>query len=172
MAADSREVPSAEQQRMHLPLPKINFTTLLALVLLAWAGHLLFTMLLAHSEVWLDDWRYGRPRTTHFSGYVGHNESSGQPTRFVGVNLDQQVVVFELPGGDADMVRVLRGPYLFGTDEALTPVEMALADMDRDGHVDLVITVRNEQVIYLNKEGQFRLPTAEEQQQLRGRLGA
>jgi hypothetical protein len=38
--------------------------------------------------------------------------------------------------------------------------------MDRDGLDDLIIDVRNEQIVYLNRDGSFRLPTPEEQQQL------
>jgi hypothetical protein len=38
--------------------------------------------------------------------------------------------------------------------------------MDNDGHVDLLLNVRNEQIVYLNKDGAFRMPTAAEQAQL------
>lgn len=115
-------------------------------------------------QVRLDDIRYGRPRTTHIEGYVGHpNEVIGRPTRFIGLNLDRQVVVLELPGGDPTQTRSLPGPYLFGADEDLTPVLLSLRDMDRDDLPDLIINVRNEQIVYLNRDGSFRLPTGEEQ---------
>jgi len=63
-------------------------------------------------------------------------------------------------------VRSLPGPYLFGADEDLTPVHLALDDVDGDGANDLLINVRNEQLVYLNKDGNFRLPSPEERQQL------
>jgi hypothetical protein len=126
----------------------------------------LINTFLNYGQVWLDDWHYGYPRTTHFSGFVGHNEAGGNQSRFIGMNLDRQVVVFELPGGDPTQVRVLPGPYLFGASQDLTPVNLALEDMDHDSYVDLLITMRDEQIVYLNKNGQFRLPTPEEQQAL------
>lgn len=114
----------------------------------------------------LDDWRYGRPRTMHLDGFVGHEEEQGHPTHFIALNLQRQVVVLELPGGDAGKVRSLPGPYLFGAEEDLTPVTLALDDIDKDGYNDLLINVRNEQIVYLNKDATFRLPTVEEQQHL------
>lgn len=135
--------------------------------LAALAVYLLIGSLLSWAQVRFDDMRYGRPRTTHLEGFVGRpEEATGRPTHFIALNLRRQVIVLELPGGDADQVRSLPGPYLFGADEELTPVQLALKDTDADGNVDLLINVRNEQVIYLNKDGSFRLPTGEEQAQL------
>jgi hypothetical protein len=34
--------------------------------------------------------------------------------------------------------------------------------MDGDGAADLLLDVRREQIVYLNKDGVFRLPTLEE----------
>jgi hypothetical protein len=163
MAVDSREIHSVEGPRLRLPGARMLLTAILAL----WAGHLMINSFLAYGQVALDDWRYGRPRTTHFSGFVGHNEAGGTQSRFIGLNLERQVVVLEFPGGDPSQVRVLPGPYLFGASEDLTPVDLALEDMDRDSYVDLIVTVRDEQIVYLNKDGKFRLPTADEQQKLR-----
>ena len=69
-------------------------------------------------------------------------------------------------------VRSLPGPYLFGADEDLTPVILSLSDMDGDGQDDLLVNVRNEQIVYLNRDGGFRLPTPEEQQRLVQELGS
>ena len=43
---------------------------------------------------------------------------------------------------------------------------MRLADMNGDGAADLIVRVKNEEMVYLNREGGFRLITAEERQQL------
>lgn len=145
----------------------ISLTTLFTLLLAAWAAHLLLSTLFDLGQTWVNDVRYGRPRTTHVSGFVGHEEGSGQQTHLIGLNLDRQVVVLEIPGGDTSQVRALAGPYLFGARQELTPVNLALEDLDDDDNVDLLITVRDEQVVYLNKEGVFRLPTTEERRQLR-----
>lgn len=140
---------------------------IITLLLAALAIYVLVGSVVHWVRIGVDDLRYGRPRGMHLVGYVGHGEDvTGQPTRFIAINLDRQVVVLELPGGDASQVRSLPGPYLFGAGEDLTPVEIALHDLDRDGFNDLVIAVRQEQVVYLNRDGGFRLPTPDEQHQL------
>lgn len=140
---------------------------LVTFVLAALAVYVLVGAVVNWGQVRLDDLRYGRPRTTHLEGYVGHGgEVEGRPTRFVGLNIDRQVVVLELPGGDTTQVRSLPGPYLFGADENLTPVLLSLRDMDGDGLQDLLVDVRNEQIVYLNRDGGFRLPTPDEQSRL------
>lgn len=136
-------------------------------VFAALAIYALVSTIVSWGQIWMDDLNYGRPRTTHLHGFVGRQEeANGQPTHFVAINLQRQVVVLELPGGDANKVRSLPGPYLFGANEELTPILLALHDVDGDNQGDLLITVRNEQVIYLNRDGAFRMPTPEEQSQL------
>lgn len=117
-------------------------------------------------NVLLDDARYGRPRTHHIAAYVGHGEERGQPTHLTAINLNREVVILELPGGDATKVRAISGPYLFGADEHLTPVTLAVRDVDGDSQGDLLLSIRREQIIYLNRDGAFRLPTPQEQSQL------
>lgn len=142
-------------------------------LLAAAAIYVLVGAVVRWGQVRVDDLRYGRPRTTHIEGYVGHGaEAAGSPTRLIGMNIDRQVVVLELPGGEATQVRSLPGPYLFGADEHLTPVLLSLRDMDGDGQEDLLVNVRNEQIVYLNRDGGFRLPTPEEQQRLVQELGS
>lgn len=145
---------------------------LVTFVLAALAIYILVGAAVRWGQIRLDDMRYGRPRTTHIEGFVGHGDSAGAPTRFIGLNLDRQVVVLELPGGDATQVRSLPGPYLFGADEDLTPVLLSLEDTDGDGQADLIVNVRNEQIVYLNRDGGFRLPTPEEQQFLAQEYGS
>lgn len=111
----------------------------------------------------IDDWRYGRPRTTHLTGYAGlPAERSGHPSRFMALNLDRQIVIMVIPGGDTSQVQTWQGPYLFGLGEDLTPVVLSIEDADSDGLADLVVTIHQEQLIYLNRDGTFRLPTPEE----------
>lgn len=118
------------------------------------------------AQIWLDDVRYGRPRTMQIADYVGHNETNGQPSHFIALNLDRRVVVMELPGGDATKAQILQGPYLFGANENLTPVRLHLADVSRDNKKDLIISVKNEEIIYINTGDSLRLITAEERQQI------
>lgn len=148
------------------PAPPIRLAHLLVYLLALVALYLLVSKCVHWGHIMLNDLRYGRPRTAHLAGFVGHNDSYDTPTRFIALNLHRQIVVLELPGGDASQVRSFPGPYLFGAEEELTPVTLNLRDMDDDGLSDLLIIVHNEQVVYLNREGTFRLPSPEEQAQM------
>jgi hypothetical protein len=168
MAVTSKEIQETRPTRS-LPLPRSvgPIAYLITGVLAMLAIYVLVGAAVSWVQIRIDDVRYGRPRTTHIEGLVGHGpESTAQPTRLIGMNIDRQVVVLELPAGDPAQVRSLPGPYLFGANEDLTPVLLSLRDMDRDGLDDLIIDVRNEQIIYLNRDGSFRLPTSDEQKQL------
>lgn len=129
-------------------------------------------VLLSNAVSWgtktLNDLRYGNPRTFHLSAAVGHGDESSSLTHFIALNLNRQIIVLEIPGGDSTQIRSLPGPYLFGAGEDLTPVTMRVADMNGDTAADLVVQVKNEEMVYLNRDGQFHLITSEERQQLVG----
>ncbi|MFV9504176.1 MAG: hypothetical protein AB4911_06385 [Oscillochloridaceae bacterium umkhey_bin13] len=166
MTVRGREI---NQQRDVMRLPRSLEATAygVTFVLAAVAIYLIVGTVINWGQVRLDDLRYGMPRTTHLEGTIGHSaELSGQATRFIGLNLERQIVVLVLPGGDASQVQSLPGPYLFGSSEDLVPVLLSLRDVDRDERPDLVVYVRNEQLVYLNRDEGFRLPTPEEQRQL------
>ncbi len=166
MAVTSKELRSKSSLgRVQLPSKHSITTTfwLITVILAIVATYLIVDWLVSWGQVRLDDLHYGRPRTTHLGGLVGHEEISGRPSHFIALNLQRQVIVLELPGGDPAKIRSFPGPYLFGANEALTPVDIALSDIDGDGLNDLLINARNEQVVYLNRDGSFRLPTPAEQ---------
>ncbi len=148
-------------QRVRGPaLPKFLMVVLVALALI-----MVLFRVIALAEITADDLRYGRPRTTQLTGWVGHNETTGNPTQFVAMNVHRQITVFELPGGDPGQTRLLKGPYLFGADADLTPVTLALAYVNDDRDIDLVITIKDEQILYVNQTasgGDFRLATETE----------
>jgi hypothetical protein len=174
MAVTSKEIIGSGTARALRRSRGIGLTAYVVTFLLAaLAIYVLVGAAVRWGQVRIDDLRYGRPRTTHLEGLVGHGaETPANPTRFVGLNIDRQVVVLELPAGDATQVRSLPGPYLFGADEDLTPVLLSLGDVDGDGQADLLVNVRNEQIVYLNRDGGFRLPTPEEQQRIVQELGS
>lgn len=119
-----------------------------------------------HARTWLDDLRYGRPRTTQVSAVVGLNDSADAPTQFTAMNLNRRVVVLLLPGSDAGKAQILQGPYLFGAQENLTPIALRIADRNRDSKPDLTVAVKQEEIIYLNTGTTFRLITPAERQQI------
>ncbi len=114
------------------------------------------------TQVKLDDLQYGRPRTMQMDAYVGHSETDGVPSHFVAMNLNRRVTILEMPGGDSTKVSTIVGPYLFGQGEDLTAVTLASTDLNADGLADLIVSVKNEQLLYLNDGSSFRLATTEE----------
>jgi hypothetical protein len=137
------------------------------LLLVVLAAYTLLSILMGKVNVVIDDIRYGRPRIAQVDAFVGHDEANGQPTHLMAINLNRQVFVIELPGSDPAKTRTLAGPYLVGAEEDLTPVNLIVRDMDGDGQADLLLDVRREQIVYLNRDGAFRLPTPEEDAHLK-----
>ncbi len=153
------------------PLPRAarvaaHITTLLTLAALI----LVLPQLIQWAQTMRDDLQYGRPRTTMLRAFVGHDEARGAPTQLVALNLNRQVVVLELPGGDPAHARLLQGPYLFGAQEHLTPIHLQLAQINADGALDLVVSIKHEEIIYMNEQGAFRLITPEERMAYRSAL--
>ncbi|HEU5102857.1 MAG TPA: VCBS repeat-containing protein [Roseiflexaceae bacterium] len=142
------------------------WTTALIYILLLVLGYLLITPIIGWGQRRLDDMRYGFPRTTQIDGFVGHGEQGGIPTHLIALNLQRQVSILEIPGGDTGKVRALVGPYLVGADgENVTPF-LSLQDMNGDGQTDLLLQVREEIVVYINDTGSFRLITPAERARL------
>lgn len=111
----------------------------------------------------INDIRYGRPRVSHLAATVGHEGAQGLATEFVAINLNRRVVVLEFPGGDASNVRTIVGPYLFGAGEDLTPITLNTLDVNQDTLPDLLVNIKNEQLVYINQPDGFRMITAAEQ---------
>ncbi|RRR74227.1 MAG: hypothetical protein EI684_07525 [Candidatus Viridilinea halotolerans] len=167
MAVQSREL--RPMRRMAQTMPARNVGTIAYVItglIAVLAAYVVLGSLFGWMETLVHDIQYGRPRTFHLLANVGRGGEVEAPTHLIAMNLDRQVVILELPGGDATKVRVLPGPYLFGAGEDLTPVTMRLADMNGNGTPDLVVRVKNEEMVYLNREEGFTPVTAEERQQL------
>lgn len=167
MAVQSRDLRPARRATITLPAGNVgNIAYAVTGILALLAAYVLLSSLIGFGRIAIDDVRYGRPRTFHLTASVGRPEEVNAPTHLIAMNLDRQVVILEIPGGDAAKVRTLPGPYLFGAGEDLTPVTMRLADMNDDSADDLVVRVKNEEMVYLNRDNSFALITAEERQQL------
>jgi hypothetical protein len=172
MAVRSQEMRPARtggQVRSVVAAPSISFhsfaylvTGLLALL----AIYAIMGNLMTWGRGRYDDLRYGTTRTFHMDAVVGHGDGEGTPTHLIAMNLNRQVVIVEIPGGDPSKTRTLSGPYLVGAGEDKTPVLLQLEDLNRDGSKDLVVNVKNEAIIYLNKDGQFQPITPEERAKL------
>src|SRR5215217_767946 len=84
-------------------LPQRLYSTMYAVTLIfaAVAIYILVSIMLGKAQVVIDDFRYGRPRTTQLDAFVGHEETSGQPTHLLAINLNRQATILELPGAHA-----------------------------------------------------------------------
>jgi hypothetical protein len=167
MAVTSRDLHNERRPHVNLRVRNIGsvayvVTGALALV----AIYLLLSSVVSWGQVFIDDVRYGRPRTFHLTANIGRPEEANAPSHMIAMNLERQVVVLEIPGGDATRTRALPGPYLFGAGEDLTPVTMRLEDVNSDQSPDLIVQVKNEEMVYINRDGSFQLITAEERQLL------
>ena len=172
MAVTSKNLRSQQQARpqkveSHNRMHILAYAATLLLVVAALYS--IVGVIVGKGQIAIDDLRYGRPRTFQIDGFVGHSEVAGIPSHFIAINQNRQIIVLEIPGGDPTKVRAIQGPYLFGANEDLTPVTLDLRDMDGDGQKDLLVNVRREQIVYLNRDGAFRLPTPAEQAILKSR---
>ncbi len=61
-------------------------------------GWLTFSALSSWWSTTQDDWHYGRVRTWQGDAVVGHGDSTTNPSHFIAVNLNGQVLVIEIPG--------------------------------------------------------------------------
>jgi hypothetical protein len=147
---------------------------MLRLLLIAGAGVLLIlllTWLVEWGRVRIDDIRYGRPRMTQLTAFVGHGDGDGVPTHLMAVNLNRRITIVEIPGGDPAKIRTIQGPYLVGKDEELTVATMRLLDVNSDGHADLLLRVKHEELVFINDKGEFRLMRRDERPQIERTLG-
>jgi hypothetical protein len=114
----------------------------------------------------VDTLRYGATRTFHTDAVVGHEDGAGVPSHFIAMNLNRQVVIYQIPGGDAAKTRVITGPYLFGAGEDKTPVLLEFSDVNGDQAPDMIVNIKNEAIIFVNRDGQFQTISPEERSQL------
>ncbi len=110
----------------------------------------------------MDDVHYGRPRTYQVDQYVGHNESPGNPSHFIAINLHGHIEVIEFPGGDASHARIFLGPQLFTSNSDLVVVTLRFVDVNGDHKPDMVVNFQGSQVVFINDQGTYRPLSANE----------
>jgi|GEM_PF-1909377 len=149
-----------------LNLSRVNGAKLALIIGGAIVGMALITLVVTNViswwNTWQDDMTYGRPRTMQLSGWVGHNEQTGFATNFIAQNINGEVNIIEIPGGDSSKTVVIKGPRLFAKNAELIPIKIRLEDVNADGHVDLIVTADGAQSAYLNESGRFRPATDSE----------
>lgn len=110
-----------------------------------------------------DDWSYGRPRTFQIDAVVGHQDSSQHPSHFIALNLQRQVLVIELPGGDPSKAIIYTGPTLVGDGQDLTPVTLTFVDVNGDGKPDMEVHILDQVIVFHNTGSKFVPPSSSAQ---------
>jgi hypothetical protein len=115
--------------------------------------------------------QYGQVRTTHLSVLFGlPGETSTSPSLITATN-DQGIGhVFLLPAGQAKQATVVEIPLTDVDSTGRQPLKLDVADLDRDGHPDLLVTLGNTGMTYVflldtGVKG-LRPPTEEERRRL------
>jgi hypothetical protein len=120
------------------------------------------TMIANWWSVTSDDLRYGRPRTFQIDAVVGHDDSPGNPSHFIAINLNGRIEIIEFPGGDGTKARIYIGPQLYGNGSDLAPVTLSFVDINGNHHPDMIVHFQNTQIVFVNENGGFRPATAQE----------
>jgi hypothetical protein len=172
MAVRSQEMRNptmrlARPKNMGLLLRRWGMPTLsVGYISAAIVGALVLYMALSALVGWgiskYDDIRYGTTRTFHTDAIIGIDDSPTNPTHFVAMNINRQVVVMQIPGGDTSKTRIINGPYLFGSNEDRTPVLLTFNDVNGDGLQYMIVNVKNEALIYLNRGDHLGLMNPDE----------
>ena len=111
--------------------------------LLLWMGQMVWNW----GQNTIDDFRYGRPRTTQVDHFVGH-EKNAVPSHFIAMNLGGQIYIVEIPGGSTSTSYLLVGPRFIGPGADLAPVSLSFPGDPR--HPDLLVTVNGLQMRFRN----------------------
>jgi hypothetical protein len=115
--------------------------------------------------------QYGEVRTTHLRVFFGlPGETSTTPSLLTATNDAGTGHVWLLPAGQAAQASVLEIPLTDVDPAGKQPLHLSVADVDRDGHPDLLVTLGDSgpTYIYLFDAGKVALrpPTADEQRRL------
>ena len=132
-----------ETQRPSRTRPKIQLHWLVfagVSLLLMIAGWIAFTDLGSWWQTHQDDSTYGNPRTYQTDAVVGHEDSSSNPSHFIALNLKGEILVLELPGGNATKARSYPITSLPGNQNN-PPVKIIFQDLNHDGKVDMLIQI-------------------------------
>src|SRR5258708_37153304 len=116
------------------------------IVMLAlWVGFQMFGNWWSEHQL---DATYRFPRTYQVDAVVGHDDSADHPTHFIFLNLKGRVVIIELPGGKVAQTRIYNGPAIIGKTPDQIPITAPFQDVNRDGKVDMLVSVGNHEFTY------------------------
>lgn len=106
----------------------------------------------------VNNFNYGMPRTYQCDAVVGHNDSTLHPSHFIALNLNGQIEVIEIQGGNPKNEKVYIGPGIFSPNPQLAPVTISFQDVNDDGKPDMLLHLNGQTIIYLNDGKTFQTP--------------
>lgn len=104
-----------------------------------------------------NDWRYGQPRTFQTDAFVGHESVATIPSHFIALNLDGDIQVIELPGGDQSKVQRVQVTRLSGPGAASVPITLQFVDLTHTHHPDMLVHIQDTQILLKNANGTFKV---------------
>ncbi len=129
------------------------------------AGILLLYIVVNIGSSWIqhtrDDWTYGNPRTYQTDANVGHGTSQAPMSHFLVENLNGQVIVIEIPGGEPGKAHIYQITTL-AQGSIDTPVTVSFKDINADGKLDMLVSIGEPDsplfVVFLFNNGQTFVP--------------
>lgn len=150
---DEEEVQVTRKGHIRLEVHPSLWLGLGMLAMLAvWVGA---TNAFAWWQSYQDTLTYGYPRTYQTDMRVGHHDEQ-KPSHFMAVNLGGHIMVVEIQGGDGASTKIYLGPIFYGPLADKHPVLLKFKDVNHDGKPDMLILVDNQEVVFINDQGQFR----------------
>ena len=157
-ASRARAIPRKNAPRGVEPRALLSFVPLGLGMLLMLLVVVLGQWMLGWVQTSWDDLHYGRPRTFQMDAFVGH-ETGSTPSHFIAVNLQGQIEIIELPGGDPTHAKMYVGPHIYGEGSDLVPVTLRFVEGAHAHHPDMLILFQNTQVVFHNAGGTFESAT-------------
>ncbi len=129
-------VPQRGGQRRHFH-PLVWLGVFGVFLVLGWFGLNAFTSWCQGVQ---DDWTYGKQRHFEINAVVGHNDSAAHPSHFTAENNNGQIIVIELPGGDAAKARIYQIETVPG-NAGNPPVKLMFQDVNGDEKPDMIVQI-------------------------------
>jgi hypothetical protein len=151
----TEEVEIVPQAKRHLH-PVAWFGIFCVLLVVGWIG---LNFVTSWYQGVKNDWTYGTQRHFEIDAVVGHNtDSAAHPSHFTAENNNGQIIVIELPAGDAAKAKIYQIETVPG-NAGNPPVKLSFADMNGDGKPDMIVMIGDgNAMIYLtllNNGSQF-----------------
>ena len=102
---------------------------------------------------------FAQPITTEQFAVVGHNNDSAKhKSYFEFINLQGYIIIIELPAGDARHAIIYTSGQILGQDAYTQQVTATFEDVNGDGRVDMIVTVGDQSITFLNNGQKFVPP--------------